>query len=80
MCESVPREKCGLVPREQCQEVGVTIIILIIIITFLIVIILTMITTTMVQVAGPVEPGKCRTNTRLACNNQPRQKCGKTVS
>ena len=32
------------------------------------------------QVVGPVEPGKCRTNTRLACNNQPRQKCGKTVS
>ena len=79
MCESVPREKCGLVPREQCQEVGVTITFLMITttITFLII---TIIITTMVQVAGPVEPGKCRTNTRLACNNQPRQKCGKTVS
>ena len=79
MCESVPREKCGLVPREQCQEVGVTItfLMIIIIITCLITIIAI---TTMMQVAGPVEPGKCRTNTRLACNNQPRQKCGKTVS
>ena len=31
------------------------------------------------NVEEKIEPGQCRVNTRLDCNNRPRQKCGRTV-
>ena len=31
-------------------------------------------------VQGETKPGQCRINTRLECENRPKQKCGKKVS